>query len=68
LSTARFGTELADTGAGWPNTVDPRPNVGGGASRQVQHVRAMMQIKAVGHFIAREELYPTIGTFASIGD
>jgi len=28
----------------------------------------MMHIKAVGHFIAREELYPTIGTFASIGD
>ncbi len=42
LSTARFGTELADTGAGWPNTVVSGPNVGGGASRQLQHVKARM--------------------------
>ena len=41
---------------------------GGGASRQLQHVMARMQIIAVGHFIARVELCLMIGTFASIED
>ena len=67
LSAARFGTELADTGAGCPNTVVSGPNVGGGASRQLQHVMARMHIKAVGQFIARVAICLMVATFASVG-
>ena len=59
---------LAGTGAGWPNTVVSGPNVGAGASRQLQHVKARLQIKAVGHFIARVAPCLMRRTFASVGE